>query len=68
MSADITEMFLDDHDWFRRQSLRLADLREQPDEAAKVWDSRAPPTTRVRRAHSRASPSAFSRPGVSGPP
>jgi hypothetical protein len=41
MSADITEMILDDHDWFRRQFLRLADLRDQPDEAAKVWDSLA---------------------------
>jgi hypothetical protein len=41
MSADITEMILDDHDWFRRRFLRLADLREQPDEAATVWDSLA---------------------------
>ena len=38
MSADITEMILDDHDWFRRQFLRLADLREQPDQASEVWD------------------------------
>jgi hypothetical protein len=38
MSADITEMILDDHDWFRRQFLRLADLREQPEEARKVWE------------------------------
>jgi hypothetical protein len=41
MSADITEMILDDHDWFRRQFLRLADLRDHPDQlddAAKVWD------------------------------
>ena len=41
MSADITEMILDDHDWFRRQFLRLADLREQPEEAQKVWDALA---------------------------
>jgi hypothetical protein len=41
MSADITEMILDDHDWFRRQFLRLADLREQPEEARKVWDALA---------------------------
>lgn len=41
MSADITEMILDDHDWFRRQFLRLADLREQTEEAEKVWDALA---------------------------
>ena len=41
MSADITEMILDDHDWFRRQFLRLADLREQPEEAQQVWDALA---------------------------
>ena len=41
MSADITEMILDDHDWFRRQFLRLADLREKPEEAATVWDELA---------------------------
>ena len=41
MSADITEMILDDHDWFRRQFLHLADLRDQPEEAEKVWDSLA---------------------------
>jgi hypothetical protein len=41
MSADITELILDDHDWFRRHFLRLADLREQPEEAAEVWDSLA---------------------------
>ena len=42
MSADITEMILDDHDWFRRQFLRLADLRDAPDrldEAVEVWDA-----------------------------
>ncbi|HEY2221133.1 hemerythrin domain-containing protein [Actinomycetospora sp.] len=41
MSADITEMILDDHDWFRRRFLRLADLRDdrdQLDEAAELWD------------------------------
>lgn len=38
MSADITEMILDDHDWFRRRFLHLAGLHEQPDEARKVWD------------------------------
>jgi hypothetical protein len=38
MSADITEMILDDHDWFRRQFLRLADLRDRPDDAATLWD------------------------------
>lgn len=38
MSADITEMILDDHDWFRREFLRLADLRDRPEEARKVWD------------------------------
>jgi hypothetical protein len=44
MSADITEMILDDHDWFRRQFLHLADLRDHPDridEAAKLWDELA---------------------------
>ena len=44
MSADITEMILDDHDWFRRQFLRLADLRDHPDtldEAKQVWDALA---------------------------
>lgn len=41
MSADITEMILDDHDWFRRRFLRLADLRDdqdKTDEAAEVWE------------------------------
>lgn len=37
MSADITEMILDDHDWFRREFLRLADLREDPEAAGRVW-------------------------------
>jgi hypothetical protein len=44
MSADITEMILDDHDWFRRQFLRLADLRDHEDkvdEAAEVWEELA---------------------------
>ena len=44
MSADITEMILDDHDWFRRRFLLLAELRdraEQLDEAARVWDELA---------------------------
>ena len=41
MSADITEMILDDHDWFRRRFLRLADLREQPEQAGPVWDTLA---------------------------
>ncbi len=41
MSADITEMILDDHDWFRRRFLQLAGLHERPDEAAKVWDELA---------------------------
>ncbi len=41
MSADITEMILDDHDWFRRQFLHLAGLREQPEEAGRVWDALA---------------------------
>ncbi len=42
MSSDITEMILDDHDWFRRQFLRLAGLRDHPDqveEAGQVWDA-----------------------------
>jgi len=41
MSADITEMILDDHDWFRRRFLLLAELRDDAsrvDEAGKVWD------------------------------
>lgn len=38
MSADITEMILDDHDWFRRQFLRLADLHDDVETAATVWD------------------------------
>lgn len=44
MSADITEMILDDHDWFRRQFLLLAGLRDHPDkldEATRVWDGLA---------------------------
>ena len=41
MSADITEMILDDHDWFRRQFLHLAGLREQTDQAGEVWDALA---------------------------
>ena len=41
MSADITEMILDDHDWFRRRFLLLADLRESPEEAGPVWDELA---------------------------
>ena len=38
MSADITEMILDDHDWFRRRFLLLADLRDSPERAAAAWD------------------------------
>ena len=41
MSADITEMILDDHDWFRRQFLHLAGLREQTAQAGTVWDALA---------------------------
>jgi hypothetical protein len=44
MSADITEMILDDHDWFRRRFLLLAELRDDADrvdEAATVWDELA---------------------------
>jgi hypothetical protein len=44
MSADITEMILDDHDWFRRRFLLLAELRDdesRTDEVAKVWDELA---------------------------
>jgi Hemerythrin HHE cation binding domain len=44
MSADITEMILDDHDWFRRRFLLLAELRDDAsrvDEAGKVWDELA---------------------------
>ena len=44
MSADITEMILDDHDWFRRRFLLLAELHDdasRTDEAAKVWDELA---------------------------
>ena len=41
MSADITEMILDDHDWFRRQFLRLADLQDDLETASAVWDQLA---------------------------
>jgi hypothetical protein len=44
MSADITEMILDDHDWFRRRFLLLAELRDDADrveEARQVWDELA---------------------------
>jgi hypothetical protein len=44
MSADITEMILDDHDWFRRRFLLLAELRDDRDrldEAGTVWDELA---------------------------
>ncbi len=44
MSADITELILDDHDWFRRRFLLLAELRDDAsrlDEAGRVWDELA---------------------------